>query len=165
MHAALSESTDDCVDLLQLHSVHVTPANATPARAKSQSTSMMADIDDGIFDLAAPSAESADLSTVAPIKLEAQAFINRQPTEGLEKFQNEERKQASTILLFWKEHDKLYPNLARWARYVFSIPATTAAVERMWHRAKLLVPPLRHCSSAQLVRDELFIAVNEKQVE
>ena len=59
---------------------------------QSQSTSMMDDTDDGIFDLAAPSAESAYMSTVAPIKLEAQTFISRQPTEGLDKFQNEERK-------------------------------------------------------------------------
>ena len=100
------------------------------------------------------------------IQQEANSWLQRRPQDGLKEagITRERLSDPASILLFWKSAERRYPLLSRWSRYVFAIPATSAAVERMWHRAKLTVTPLRHALSASLVRDELFIAINEDQV-
>ena len=97
---------------------------------------------------------------------EAEAWIRRESTEGLKEagITQSTVQDPASVLLFWKKWQSRFPNLAKWARLVFAIPASSAGVERMWHNAKLIVTPLIHSISPSLVRDELFISLNEKQI-
>jgi hAT family C-terminal dimerisation region len=121
-----------------------------------------------IFDIFNQPAEpNQDESKTASIQQEALQWLERKSLDGLEEAgitTAQQLQDPSTILLFWKEAAHKFPLLACWARFVFSIPATSATVERQWHRCKLNVTPLRHAISASLVSDELFIAVNQDQV-
>lgn len=100
------------------------------------------------------------------IQQEAEKWLRRSPQQGLiaAGITPEHVSEPDTILHFWRKSELEFTGLARWARLVFSIPATSAAVERMWHRAKLMVTPLRHALHPDLVRDEIFVAINEKQL-
>jgi hypothetical protein len=64
------------------------------------------------------------------------------------------------ILIWWKHKGPFLPLLAPWAKYVFCIAATSAAVERMWSRAKFFMTPLRNRTDCSLLQKELFAYIN-----
>lgn len=47
-------------------------------------------------------------------------------------------------LAWWKAHEKVFPRLAQMARDIFSIPAMSAEVERLFSSTKLMLPPARN---------------------
>ena len=104
--------------------------------------------------------------TQSSIQQEASTWLKRSPQDGLTEAGISPRQlnDPTSILLLWAKAELQFPLLSRWSRFVFSIPATSASVERMWHRAKLTITPLRHALNPNLVRDELFLAINEDQV-
>jgi hypothetical protein len=110
--------------------------------------------------------EEEEKKEIESMEDEASKWLKRSPKDGLQEAGVDawQLQDPLSILRFWRTASSTFPRLARWARLVFAIPATSAAVERMWHRAKLTVTPLRHAISPELVRDELFIALNEDQL-
>lgn len=59
-------------------------------------------------------------------------------------------------LLFWKVHHHLYPRLAKIAKRIFAVPATSAAVEREFSSAGNLVTKKRSRLSPEMVNDIIF---------
>jgi hypothetical protein len=57
---------------------------------------------------------------------------------------NTEYTEWSTSLALWKAHAKMFPRLAQLARDIFSIPAMSAEVERLFSSTKLMLPPTRN---------------------
>ena len=47
-------------------------------------------------------------------------------------------------LAWWQAHEKVFPRLAQMARDIFSIPAMSAEVERLFSSTKLMIPPARN---------------------
>ena len=121
---------------------------------------------DHMFDAFQQQTSLQEADSRSSIQQEAEKWMRRSPQHGLiaAGITPEHVSEPDTILHLWRKSELESTGLARWARLVFSIPATSAAVERMWHRAKLMVTPLRHALHPDLVRDEIFVAINEKQL-
>ena len=47
--------------------------------------------------------------------------------------------ENADILLWWKNHQLIYPNLSRMARDFLSIQATSVPVERLFARSSLII--------------------------
>ncbi|CAF4290367.1 unnamed protein product [Rotaria sp. Silwood2] len=60
-------------------------------------------------------------------------------------------------LRFWCEHRFIYPTLSRLARSIFSIPATTANVERQFSGSGLMINSRRTRLDPEQVNDALFL--------
>ena len=118
------------------------------------------------FDIKSVHLCQAATSMRPPVREEAEAWLHRDSTEGMAEAGITEAtvQDPRSILLFWKRWQGRFPNLAKWACLVFAIPASSAGIERMWHNAKLIVTPLRHAIAPTLVRDELFISLNEREI-
>jgi hypothetical protein len=50
----------------------------------------------------------------------------------------------TTPLAWWIAHAKVFPRLAQPARDIFSIPAMSAEVEKLFPSTKLMLPPTRN---------------------
>lgn len=70
-----------------------------------------------------------------------------------------------TILAVWKKKDQEFPLLAKFAKHVHAISATTASVERLWSRSKLFITPMSNFTALELLQNELFSYVNEKSMQ
>lgn len=55
--------------------------------------------------------------------------------------------------LFWKDHQREFPNLARIARDIMSIPATGAGVERLFNSARDICHYRRGSLNPETIRD------------
>ena len=55
-----------------------------------------------------------------------------------------EYTEWSSPLVWWQSHEKVFPRLAQMARDIFSIPAMSAEVERLFSSTKLMIPPARN---------------------
>jgi hypothetical protein len=64
--------------------------------------------------------------------------------------------QECNPLHFWKHHHSSYPRLARIAKRVFSVPATSAAVEREFSLAGNIVTKKRSRLAPETVNDIIF---------
>ena len=71
----------------------------------------------------------------------------------------EDNDQYSDPLMFWKEqqHQSSFPNLARLARRYFSIPCSSAAVERQFSAAGQIVTQRRSNLDPSTVNNILFL--------
>ncbi|CAF2648421.1 unnamed protein product [Rotaria sp. Silwood2] len=58
-------------------------------------------------------------------------------------FELDKSKLPSNPLIFWKDQQEKFPRLSRFARSIFSIPATSAAVEREFSGAGLVIQERR----------------------
>jgi hypothetical protein len=63
-------------------------------------------------------------------------------------------------LLWWKEHEHLFPHLQQLAKKYLSIPATSAPSERLFSVGGNIVTDKRHSLSAQHVRALIFLHDN-----
>jgi hypothetical protein len=60
-------------------------------------------------------------------------------------------------LLFWQHHQDKLPHLAKLARRLYSIPATSACVERQFSAGGLLINERRAALNPDTVEDVLFV--------
>jgi hypothetical protein len=60
-------------------------------------------------------------------------------------------------LLFWKEHEKLLPNMSKLAKQIFSIPASSTAVERIFSSAGVVISQRRTSINPSTVNDIILI--------
>ena len=60
-------------------------------------------------------------------------------------------------LLFWKEQESVLPNLSKLAKKTFCIPASSAAVERTFSSAGVVVSQRRNSISPSLVNDIILV--------
>ena len=65
--------------------------------------------------------------------------------------------KQSDPLPFWREHQQKFPALSLLARRLFSIPVTSAAVERQFSSAGLTINQRRSSLDPDTVNDILFI--------
>lgn len=60
-------------------------------------------------------------------------------------------------LIFWKEHVHLLPNLSKLAKRVFCIPSSSAAVERTFSSAGVIISQRRSNISPSIVNDMILV--------
>lgn len=88
-----------------------------------------------------------------------------QKCDELDKYINmviDDRFRTPNPLPFWQHYEEKLPNLAVLARRLFSIPATSANVERQFSAAGLLVNERRSSLSPETVEDVLFVRSVQK---
>ncbi|CAN0335975.1 unnamed protein product, partial [Ectocarpus sp. 4 AP-2014] len=69
------------------------------------------------------------------------------------------------LLSFWAgEGQSLYPNMARAARVLLSVPATSAVLERDFSTAGRLLTPSRSRLAGECVEMTLFLNGNQKDI-
>ena len=95
--------------------------------------------DDNIYDLN---------STPATVKNELEKYL-RMNIEDVYKQPNP--------LPFWRDHQNKFPGLALLARRLFSIPVTSAGVERQFSSAGLTINQPRSSLDPDTVNDVLFV--------
>lgn len=66
-------------------------------------------------------------------------------------------QEMDNPLLFWKEQELLLPNLSKLSRQIFSIPASSAAVERSFSAAGLVISQRRTNLSPSTINDILLV--------
>jgi hypothetical protein len=60
-------------------------------------------------------------------------------------------------LLFWTEQEKLLPNMSKLSRKIFSIPASSAEIERAFSSAGVVISQRRTNISPSTVNDIILI--------
>ncbi len=60
-------------------------------------------------------------------------------------------------LLFWKEREILLPNLSKLAKKIFCIPASSAAVERAFSSAGVVISQRRTNINPSMVNDIILV--------
>ncbi|CAF1321692.1 unnamed protein product [Didymodactylos carnosus] len=86
-------------------------------------------------------------------------------TEELDKylqFNIDEKYRQANPLLFWHDYQSRFPTLAILARRLFSIPATSAGVERQFSAADLIINERRASLNPETVEDILFVRSMER---
>ncbi|CAF3151996.1 unnamed protein product [Rotaria sp. Silwood2] len=73
-----------------------------------------------------------------------------------------EEKDYDNPLSFWKEHENIFPHLASIARRIFSIPCSSAAVERQFSAAGQLINQRRSNLDPTTLNNILFLRSIEK---
>ena len=63
---------------------------------------------------------------------------------------------------FWLKHESEWPDLAAFAKYVFTVPATSAASERVFSVAGRILTPLRQRLGDKLFEMLVFLKCNMK---
>lgn len=61
------------------------------------------------------------------------------------------------VHLFWKDHSRVYPNLAKMARKYLAIPITSVSAERLFSAARHSIPYTRSCLLPKTIREEMLI--------
>ncbi|CAF2915108.1 unnamed protein product [Rotaria sp. Silwood2] len=77
----------------------------------------------------------------------------------------DKNKQYTEPLQFWKDYQNQFPFLSKYARSIFSIPATTTNVEREFSTAGYVLNQRRSSLKPEEVDKILFIRSMEKQLE
>ncbi|CAF1264781.1 unnamed protein product [Rotaria sordida] len=89
--------------------------------------------------------------------------VNSTPTmknDELEKYLRmniEDVYKQPNSLPFWRDHQNKFPGLALLARRLFSIPVTSAGVERQFSSAGLTISQRRSSLDPDTVNDVLFV--------
>lgn len=66
-------------------------------------------------------------------------------------------KENDNPLLFWKEHELILPNLSKLSKKIFSIPASSAAVERSFSAAGLIMSQRRSNLTPSMLNDIMLV--------
>jgi len=74
-----------------------------------------------------------------------------------------ERNEYSDALLFWKTHHQSpsFVNMAKLAKKMLGVPATSASVERMFSLSGHILGPKRRTTGVQLYEDLVYLKLNE----
>ena len=83
----------------------------------------------------------------------------------LEEFLRESSKAPSGPLAWWKENASRYPKLARAAKRLLAIPATSTPSERIFSKAGFIVNKHRSSLLPKNVDTLVFLAHNEPRVQ
>lgn len=75
-----------------------------------------------------------------------------------------DKSQTIEPLPFWKNHQSKFPYLSKYARSVFSIPATTTNVEREFSTAGWILNERRTCLQPDTVDNILLVRSVEKSL-
>ena len=88
-------------------------------------------------------------------------------TQIKEYFLLTESQDFTDALLFWKLYHKSpsFVNLAKLAKKLLGIPATSAAVERMFSLSGHILGPKRRTTGVQLYEDLVYLKLNENLLE
>ncbi|CAF4232347.1 unnamed protein product, partial [Rotaria sordida] len=81
----------------------------------------------------------------------------------LKKTEGESESQDENPLLWWKKHSKHLPKLSILTRQIFSIPATSASVERQFSSAGVIFNDRRTCLSGENLENIILIRSIENQ--
>src|SRR5271156_4243671 len=81
----------------------------------------------------------------------------------LEKTEGEPESQDENPLLWWKKHNKYLPKLSILTRQIFSIPATSASVERQFSSAGVIFNDRRTRLSGENLENIILIRSIENQ--
>ena len=68
--------------------------------------------------------------------------------------------QLEGVMLFWESNYAKLPKLSEWARYVFSLPTSSAAVERLFSMLKLSFNSLQNASLEDYIKLALILRYN-----
>ena len=90
---------------------------------------------------------------VVPPQSEAQRYL---ATTFNVDFQSE-----AALLVFWRMHEKSFPNLARMARQFLGCPASSASVERIFSVAGQFFDDLRRQMADEVLEDLMWAAINK----
>jgi hypothetical protein len=71
-----------------------------------------------------------------------------------------ENKDDWVPLKWWKENEKLFPNLAVMARQYLGCPSTSATVERLFSAVGIAFSKKRRSSEAETLADIAFAKMN-----
>lgn len=72
------------------------------------------------------------------------------------------KEDSFDVLSWWREHERLFPNVAHIARSILSIPASSAASERDFSCAGYVIQERRSQLRPSTVDDILFLHSNIK---
>lgn len=73
-----------------------------------------------------------------------------------------DRKGVSNPLQWWKENEKVYPNMARLARRMLACQATSASSERVFSRSGALASKTRNRLKEKTLQMLTFLNDNEE---
>ena len=68
-------------------------------------------------------------------------------------------------LIFWRDHQKKLPYLSKLARHIFSIPATSAGVERQFSAGGLLINERRSSLNPDTIENVLLVRSMQKVLQ
>ncbi|CAB1313122.1 unnamed protein product [Coregonus sp. 'balchen'] len=88
----------------------------------------------------------------------------RDSKEELKDYLQDRTKVDAGPLAWWGKHEDRYPKLARAAKYLFSIPATSAPSEQIFSQAGLIFNKTRSCLLPQNVDKLVFLSHNLKRL-
>ncbi|CAF2972397.1 unnamed protein product [Rotaria sp. Silwood2] len=106
------------------------------------------DDDDGAYDI------NSTTNTVKNDELERYLRMNI-----------EDIYKQSNPLPFWRDHQKKFPGLALLARRLFSIPVTSAGVERQFSSAGFTITQRRSSLDPDTLNDVLFVRSIQKVLD
>lgn len=74
----------------------------------------------------------------------------------------DDKFKVANPLVFWQNHQDKLPYLAKLARRIYSIPATSAGVERQFSSAGFLINERRSSLNPETIEDVLFVRSVQK---
>jgi len=83
--------------------------------------------------------------------LEIKIKVKNQNSEYINKINSLKPSELENPSLFWKLNSNLWPELANFARYILTIPATSAPIERVSSIGEAILIPSR-----RRINDNLF---------
>lgn len=72
-------------------------------------------------------------------------------------FQLKDNETYSNPLVFWRQHEQAFPHLSKLAKKIFSIPCSSAAVEREFSAAGQIVTQRRSSLEPGTINDIIFL--------
>lgn len=81
------------------------------------------------------------------------AYVNEPTIDDVDNVES----QGELVLGYWKAHEKRWPELANMARRYLAVPASSAASERVFSRAKFFVPSQRNRLGAEGFKSSLLL--------
>ncbi|CAF1392349.1 unnamed protein product [Rotaria sp. Silwood1] len=102
-------------------------------------------------------ADPDDVGGIDSIDMVLTTIVKNDELDKYLRMNIEDIYKQSNPLSFWKHHQHKFPRLSLLARRLFSIPVTSAAVERSFSAAGLAVTERRSSLNPDTVNDILFV--------
>jgi hypothetical protein len=88
--------------------------------------------------------------------------VKNQYSEYINKINCLKPSELEDTSLFWKLNSKLWPELAHFARYILTIPATSAPIKRVFSIGGAILSPSRRRINDNLFQSLIFLKCNIK---
>ena len=102
-------------------------------------------------------ADPDDVNIVNGVDVDPNFVLKNDELERYHRLNIEDEYKQSNPLPFWRDHHQKFPCLSLIARRLFSIPVTSAAVERSFSAAGVVVTERRSSLDPSTVNDILFV--------